>query len=106
MQAGGVLVVAVAWAASAGLLRRNLLAGIRLPSTMSSDGAWVAAHRASRGLTTVAGTALVAGGVLVIVEPSHADGEAEWAAIAAVAAICVAGVQARQAARRWRKGHP
>lgn len=41
------LLVAIDWAAASGRLRRNQWVGIRLPSTMRSDRAWVAGHRAA-----------------------------------------------------------
>jgi hypothetical protein len=46
----GVL-IGVDWAAATGRLRRNQWAGIRTPSTMRSDRAWVAGHRAALRLT-------------------------------------------------------
>ena len=44
-----VVLVAIDWAAANGRLQRNQWAGIRTPSTMRSDQAWVAGHRAARG---------------------------------------------------------
>jgi p-aminobenzoyl-glutamate transporter AbgT len=41
------LLVAVDWAAASGRLRRNQWVGIRIPSTMRSDRAWVAGHQAA-----------------------------------------------------------
>ncbi|MCX2715652.1 SdpI family protein [Mycolicibacterium sp. J2] len=46
-----VVMAAVASRASTGALARNQWAGIRSPSTMRSDQAWVAAHRAATRLT-------------------------------------------------------
>lgn len=39
----------IARAAATGRIRRNQLIGIRLPSTMASDAAWHAGHRAAVG---------------------------------------------------------
>jgi p-aminobenzoyl-glutamate transporter AbgT len=41
------LLVAIDWAAANGRLRRNQWVGIRIPSTMRSDRAWVAGHQAA-----------------------------------------------------------
>lgn len=41
------LLVAVDWAAATGRVRRNQWVGIRTPSTMRSDRAWVAGHQAA-----------------------------------------------------------
>jgi SdpI/YfhL protein family len=41
------LLITVNWRAATGRLRRNPRTGIRTPSTMRSDAAWVAGHRAA-----------------------------------------------------------
>lgn len=41
------LLVAIDWAGASGRLRRNQWVGIRIPSTMRSDRAWVAGHQAA-----------------------------------------------------------
>jgi hypothetical protein len=45
------VLIGVDWAGASGRLRRNQWAGIRTPSTMRSDRAWVAGHRAALRLT-------------------------------------------------------
>jgi uncharacterized membrane protein len=45
------LMIAIDWAAANGRLRRNHFVGIRTPSTMRSDRAWIAGHRAALRLT-------------------------------------------------------
>ncbi len=41
------LLITLNWAGASGRLRRNRWAGIRTPSTMRCDQAWVAGHRAA-----------------------------------------------------------
>ncbi len=41
------LLIAIDWAAANGRLRRNQFIGVRTPSTMRSDQAWKAGHRAA-----------------------------------------------------------
>jgi len=44
----------MAGAAADGRLRRNNLAGVRLPSTLASDEAWLAGHRRAKRPTRIA----------------------------------------------------
>jgi hypothetical protein len=46
-----VAIIAVNWWAASGRLQRNQWVGIRIPSTMRSDQAWVTGHRAALRLT-------------------------------------------------------
>lgn len=50
----GVLLLWMARAAATGRLRRNQWAGIRTPSTMTSDEAWLAAHQRAERPTQLA----------------------------------------------------
>ncbi|MBF4613082.1 SdpI family protein [Curtobacterium sp. VKM Ac-1376] len=54
-----LLVIWLTWRAGNGSLPRNGLAGIRTPTTMSSDAAWRIAHRAALRPTIIAGAATV-----------------------------------------------
>ena len=49
--------------ASRGSLPRNGMAGIRIPSTMASDEAWVAGHRAATGWLWASAAVVGLGGV-------------------------------------------
>lgn len=59
----GAAVIWAARAAATGRLRRNQFAGIRTPSTLASDEAWLAAHRVARVPTEVAGWGSVVAGI-------------------------------------------
>ena len=59
----GVIVMGLGRLAATGRLPRNLVAGIRIPSTLRSDEAWDAGHRAAASALTVAGAAPLALGV-------------------------------------------
>ncbi|MDQ1215806.1 SdpI family protein [Microbacterium arborescens] len=67
MGGAGALLIWMARAAASGKLKRNSLAGIRTPSTMASDEAWLAAHERSKGATLLTGYLAVAIGVVSLV---------------------------------------
>lgn len=67
MGGAGALLIWMARAAASGKLKRNSLAGIRTPSTMASDEAWLAAHERSKGATLLTGYLSVAIGVISLV---------------------------------------
>jgi uncharacterized membrane protein len=52
--------------AADGRLRRNGLIGIRLPSTLSSDTAWRAGHRAAQRSTDIGAAGMGLAGVLAV----------------------------------------
>ena len=62
----GVLIVWMARATASGRLKRNQFAGIRLPSTMASDSAWLAAHVRAKRPTEIAGFTAIATGVFAL----------------------------------------
>jgi uncharacterized membrane protein len=70
-----VSLIGLASRAAKGRLRRNQWAGIRTPSTMESDQAWAAGHRAALRLTpwflltTVVGCAALFGSALYASSP-------------------------------------
>jgi uncharacterized membrane protein len=69
-----VVVIVVARMAAAGRLPRNLFAGIRIPSTMRSDAAWRAGHRAAAPALTVAGLGPVLAAVAAAVTTAKQPG--------------------------------
>lgn len=66
MAASGLLVMWMAQAAASGQLKRNDIAGIRTPSTMASDVAWLAAHIRSKRATMTAGILSLVSGLAVL----------------------------------------
>ncbi len=59
-----LLAAVLTQAAAAGKITRNGLWGIRIPSTMASDAAWLAGHRAARLPIWVGFAAVAIGAVL------------------------------------------
>lgn len=59
MLGSGLLLLWMARAAASGRLKRNRFAGIRVPSTMASDEAWLAAHIRAKRPTMYAGYASI-----------------------------------------------
>ncbi|TQF66103.1 SdpI family protein [Rhodococcus spelaei] len=63
---GGAVVIWVARAGARGRLRRNGFVGFRTPTTMASDEAWAAAHRAGGRLAEIGGWCLAAAGIATL----------------------------------------
>ncbi len=109
---GGLSTAAVGAAGAVGRLPRNRWAGIRLPSTMASDAAWEASHRAAGPMMAACG-ALAAGAALVAalllgVGVLSADGTL-WAGLGAAilmlaAAPVATGIAVRQARHAVSRG--
>lgn len=98
----GVIVVSVGLLSATGRLPRNLFAGIRIPSTLRSDQAWRAGHRAAAAALVTAGVGPIAAGV--VARARKADGEGLPLLLRAGNAwllgwIGLASIQARRAAR-------
>ncbi|MBT8198334.1 MAG: SdpI family protein [Acidimicrobiia bacterium] len=64
--AGGLVTIWVGLKSTRGDLERNWVVGIRIASTLASDEAWAAAHRASGRTLMAAGLAPVVGGILMV----------------------------------------
>ncbi|HXY46258.1 MAG TPA: SdpI family protein, partial [Acidimicrobiales bacterium] len=103
----GAIVFSVGRLAARGRLPRNVLVGIRIPSTLSSDEAWQAGHEAAAVALTAAGVLPV---VLAVVDAATRPGPDAERALSRIgtgwllAWIGVATVQARRAARATEAG--
>ena len=96
-----VVMMWIGWRASRGTLRRNAFAGIRTPSTMASDAAWEAAHRAGGRQITQAGVVSLIVGLLLLLRPSNTVGMillGIWF-VAVMAAAIVSTLRGNRAAR-------
>jgi uncharacterized membrane protein len=62
----GLLIAWMAHAAASGKLKRNPVAGIRIPSTMASEEAWLAAHVRAKRATQLSALVAVAAGLIVL----------------------------------------
>lgn len=67
-----VVVAVVSALAAAGLLRRNSVAGIRIPSLYASDAAWRIGHRAAVLPTVAAAIVCIVLTIVVLVDPNFA----------------------------------
>ncbi|MEV7228117.1 MULTISPECIES: SdpI family protein [Polymorphospora] len=70
MTVSGAVIIWAARATASGRLGRNEITGIRTASTLSSDEAWLAAHRAARSVTEAGGWSVVAAAVAVLATAS------------------------------------
>jgi uncharacterized membrane protein len=70
--------------ASQGTLRRNYFVGIRTRTTMASDEAWAAAHRAGGRWMAAAGFVMIVGAALLLVNRPGATGSSEIVGATAV----------------------
>jgi hypothetical protein len=98
----GVIVIGLGRLGATGRLPRNLLAGIRIPSTMHSDEAWRAGHRAAASALTVSGLGPIVIAVLIGIVKSDDDTRASLTRIGGawlIGWLGVATFQARRAAR-------
>ena len=104
-----VAIITVIWRAASGRLQRNQTTGIRLPSTMRSDEAWKAGHRAALRLTPLFLSVLAGTLIALVVTALHAStmainlagigGAVVWLAVVSISAI-VAGRAAKSAEDR------
>lgn len=71
----GAILIALGRLGATGRLPRNIVAGIRIPSTMRSDAAWRAGHQAAASALTAAGTGSVA--IAAVVAAKRPGGDAQ-----------------------------
>lgn len=72
----GALILVIAALGAVGRLPRNHLAGIRIPSTMRSNAAWVAGHRAATAPLSLLGISMMGLGLwnATSIEPAYTRG--------------------------------
>lgn len=71
----GVIILVLGRLSAAGRLPRNPLAGIRIPSTLRSDEAWRAGHRAAASALTAAGVGPVVAAAVIAAQRPSPDAE-------------------------------
>jgi hypothetical protein len=102
MGLGGVIMVVVGRMAATGRLPRNLVAGIRIPSTLRSDEAWRAGHEAAGTALTAAGIGpLIVAAVVAVTHPGRGARTA-LSRIGTAWLLCCLGLATFQASRAAR----
>lgn len=99
----GTAVAVVGWLGTTDRLPRNHWAGIRLPSTMASDAAWEAGHRAGGPIMLGGGTLVATMGLLLMVFRPDDDAVtlvSLFMAAGLLTAMIAAGVVGARAAHR------
>ena len=94
----GAILGGIALLARAEKLPRNYFVGIRLPSTLRSQEAWLAAHRAAWAYMALSGALMIVAGVLVLINDD--DPPAEWLLVTVVVIpLLIGAVKAHLVAR-------
>ena len=88
--AGGLLiwVAVISWQ---GRLERNGAVGVRTPSTMRSDEAFLVANKAAAPLAGAGGGVFIVGGVLAMVVPKHLFGVPLFGGVVLGLALMIVG---------------
>lgn len=104
----GVLLLFLARAGADGRLRRNMFVGIRIPSTMASDAAWRAGHRAGEAPLRWAGWAALGSsvGALLLADDRVAGPFVLAGCLVVLALVSWSGVLASRAARAVEANEP
>jgi uncharacterized membrane protein len=87
----GLVLIVVAGASWQGRLPRNVLAGVRTPTTMRSDQAFKVANKVAAPLTAAGGAVLALGGVLAALLGTSSAGPVLLACAGLCAGLCIAG---------------
>ncbi len=87
----GLVLIVLAVASRQGRLPRNIVAGVRTPSTMRSDQAFKVANKVAAPLTAAGGAVLVLGGVLAAVLGKSSAGPVLTACALVCAVLCCGG---------------
>ncbi|MCH9837192.1 SdpI family protein [bacterium] len=95
----GLVLWCLAAGTADGRIGKNSYAGIRLPSTMHSEDAWVAGHQAARGGTQVGAAIMVITGGSVVVT-ARTDDLATLAVFVGTPLFCGAFLKAVRAANK------
>ena len=98
----GLVMIALGRLSATGRLPRNVFAGIRIPSTMRSDDAWRAGHRAAASALTASGVGPLVVAAIIAAKRPDRDSEAALLRIGRAWLVCWLGLatfQARRAAR-------
>lgn len=70
----GALLIVVAYRSQRGTLPRNWIVGIRTTTTLASDEAWDAAHRAGARALSIGAWGTLATGLVLLLRPSNGLG--------------------------------
>jgi hypothetical protein len=95
-----VVVAAVTVVAGVGRLRRNSIAGIRIPSLYASDEAWMHGHRAAIVPTAASAIVCVVIAAILLTDPAFALVGTILETAVLVIGVLLATVLAGRAARR------
>jgi uncharacterized membrane protein len=87
----GLVLIVVAVASWQERLPRNVLAGVRTPTTMRSDQAFKVANKVAAPLTAAGGAVLMLGGVLAALLGTSSAGPVLIASALACAVLCCGG---------------
>jgi hypothetical protein len=101
----GAITIVVGRMAAMGKLPRNPVVGIRIPSTMCSDDAWLAGHRAAASALTAAGLGPIVAALVVGATMRGPDSQRAVLRVANAWLLGWIGLATLQAGRAARDAH-